>query len=123
MSVKRKKNTSFNIMVRKFLRDHNIPSKKDVEKLTVRLERLEKMLLAIAEENRAKKTGDSHSGAAAEAVMEIIGEYEKGAGFAEILQKSGFEEKKLRNLIFRLKKTGRIECPVRGIYAVKSKPQ
>jgi len=123
MSVKRKKNTSFNIMVRKFMRDHNIPTKKDVEKLTVRLERLEKMLVTLAEENRAKKTGDSHSGAAAETVMEIIREYEKGAGFADILQQSGFEEKKLRNLIFRLKKTGKIECPARGIYAVKDKPQ
>ncbi|MGE0085290.1 MAG: hypothetical protein AB7S75_12820 [Desulfococcaceae bacterium] len=122
MPVKRKKNTSFNIMVRKFMRDHNIPTKKDVEKLTARLERLEKVLLSIAEENQSKKkTGDSHSGAAAEAVMEIIREYENGVGFAEILQRSGFEQKKLRNLIFRLKKTGKIECPARGIYAVKGK--
>ncbi len=124
MPVKGKRNTSFNIMVRKFLRDHNIPTKKDVEKLMDQMDRLEKMMISMAEESRSrKKTGESHSGAAADRVMEILQEYENGAGFAEILQRSGFEKKKLRNLIFRLKKNGRIECPARGIYAVKGKQQ
>jgi DNA-binding transcriptional regulator PaaX len=37
-------------------------------------------------------------------------------GFAEIQAKTGFDEKKIRNIIFRLNKTGKIKRKTRGIY-------
>lgn len=113
-----KRNTSFNTMVKKFMRDHNIPSKKDVQKLMARLERMEKTIERLADEKAKKKPADSRSRVAADKVTEVIREYEDGVGFREIQQRTGFEEKKLRNLIFRLKKEGRIVTLSRGIYYV-----
>ena len=39
-----------------------------------------------------------------------------GLGFAEIQAKTAFDEKKIRNIIFRLNKTGKIKRKSRGIY-------
>ncbi len=103
-------------MVKKFLRDHNIPTKNDVQKLIARMERLEKMIENLADEKTKKKTGDKRSGSAGKKVIAAIREYEDGVGFAEIQQRTGFEEKKLRNLIYRLKNDGKIVTLSRGIY-------
>jgi len=45
--------------------------------------------------------------------------FRKGADLADIQAKTGFGEKKLRNIIFRLHKQGRIQRLSRGIYRVK----
>jgi DNA-binding transcriptional regulator PaaX len=39
-----------------------------------------------------------------------------GKGFGDIQIQTGFGEKKLRNIIFRLHKTGKIKRKTRGIY-------
>jgi len=45
--------------------------------------------------------------------------FKKGADLADIQGKTGFGEKKLRNIIFRLHKLGRIQRLSRGVYRVK----
>jgi predicted transcriptional regulator of viral defense system len=55
---------------------------------------------------------------ASDTVLDIVKRYNKGIGFAEIQAKTGFEEKKLRNIIFRLNKMGKISRKSRGIYIV-----
>jgi hypothetical protein len=49
-------------------------------------------------------------------VLEAIKRFKKGVGFSEIRTRTGFEEKKLRNIIYRLHKTGKIVRKSRGIY-------
>ena len=53
---------------------------------------------------------------AVDMVFETIKRSRKGLGFADIQAKTGFEEKKIRNIIFRLNKIGKIKRKSRGIY-------
>jgi predicted transcriptional regulator of viral defense system len=48
--------------------------------------------------------------------LEIIKRFRKGVGFADIQARTGFEDKKLRNIIYRLHKTGKIVRKSRGLY-------
>ena len=49
-------------------------------------------------------------------VLDTIKNSNQGLGFVEIQAKTGFDEKKIRNIIFRLNKTGKIKRKQRGIY-------
>jgi predicted transcriptional regulator of viral defense system len=54
---------------------------------------------------------------ASDTVLEIIKENgENGVNFAEILDKTRFDEKKIRNIVFRLNKLGKIRRKNRGLY-------
>ncbi len=53
---------------------------------------------------------------AAERVAAIIQASPKGASIATLVKKTGFDERKIYNIIFRLKKQRRIVTPKRGIY-------
>jgi hypothetical protein len=46
----------------------------------------------------------------------VIKRIKKGVGFSEIRTRTGFGEKKLRNIIYRLHKTKKIVRKSRGIY-------
>jgi hypothetical protein len=127
MAKKKGKSVSFDAMVKFFIQHYNIPTKRDVEKLIERMDRLEK---AIKESNLygestnatdsksskaaalASRSADSSTGM----VLEVIKRFKKGIGFSEIRTRTGFGEKKLRNIIYRLHKTGKIIRKSRGIY-------
>ena len=130
MAPKKKKNRSFDAMIKLFIKNYNIPTKKDVpsrkdiDKLNARLDRLEEIILKASESHRSKN-GDGkalrgkNSMTASDMVLDIVEKSsEKGIGFAEIQNKTGFEAKKLRNIIFRLNVTGKIQRKSRGIYIV-----
>jgi hypothetical protein len=54
---------------------------------------------------------------ASDMVLEIIRQAgDEGAGFLEIQDKTGFGEKKIRNIVFRLNKLERIKRKNRGVY-------
>ena len=53
---------------------------------------------------------------AIDVVYEVIKRSRKGLGFADIQAKTGFSDKKIRNIIFRLNKNGKIKRKSRGIY-------
>ncbi len=121
----KKKSVSFDAMVKFFIQHYNIPTRKDVEKLLTKMERLETAVNEMLVKGRIGPEGeedDSPMGAkpgmtASDTVLEIIGEAgENGAGFAEIQDKTGFGEKKIRNIVFRLNKLGKIERKNRGMY-------
>ncbi len=119
MAAKGKKSVSFNTLVRMFLRDYNIPTRKDVEKLMTRLDRLEQMVKNIdagSPVRLSRSRSGGGPGAASDQVVEVIREFSDGAGFADIQKRTGFGEKKLRNIIFRLHKDNRIQRVSRGIY-------
>ena len=66
----------------------------------------------------AKAAGMLAAATASDEVLSIIKRFKQGAGFADIRENSGFGEKKLRNIIYRLNKTGRIKRISRGRYTV-----
>jgi hypothetical protein len=121
MPKKRSKPVSFDAMVKFFMHTYNIPTKKDVDRLVARLDRIER-LLATAESAKSKRGGGARSSGkentitASDIVLEVIQRCGDGIGFAEIQQQTGFSEKKLRNIIFRLHNLGKIRRKSRGVY-------
>jgi hypothetical protein len=118
MARKRRKSVSFDAMVKYFLQNYNIPTKKDINKLMVRLDNLEQMIIkASADPGKSRRISRSKSGmTASDTVLDVMKRFKQGVKFAEIQNRTGFEEKKLRNVIFRLNKMGKIARKRRGEY-------
>ena len=66
----------------------------------------------------AKKAAAASKGdTAIKAVYQIISRAKNGANTATIKQKTAFNDKKVQNIIYKLKKQGKIHSPKKGIYA------
>ena len=119
MPKRRGKAPSFDAMVKFFMQQYNIPTKKDVDRLMVKLDRLESLIkqLAMNPESAAVRIGRRKTALTAiDIVLDEIKRSKHGNGFTAIQAKTGFDEKKIRNIIFRLNKVGRIKRKSRGIY-------
>ena len=127
MARKKCKSVSFDAMVKFFMQYYNIPTKKDIEKLVERMDRLEKVIKEselygkgrrISTLNSSTKTTSASRSAATSSntVLEVIKRFKKGVGFSEIQERTGLGEKKLRNIIYRLHKMKKIGRKSRGIY-------
>ena len=127
MARKKGKSVSFDAMVKFFMQYYNIPTKKDIEKLIERMDRLEKVIKAselygkeirISTLKSSKATGSASRPVvtSSNVVLEVIKRFKKGVGFSEIQERTGFGEKKLRNIIYRLHKMKKITRKSRGIY-------
>jgi len=127
MARKKGKTVSFDAMVKFFMQYYNIPTKKDIEKLVERMDRLEKVIKEselygkgrrISTSKSSKETTSASKSAATSSnmVFEVIKRFKKGVGFSEIQERTGFGEKKLRNIIYRLHKMKKISRKSRGIY-------
>jgi len=125
MAKRKGKSISFDAMVKFFMQSYNIPTRKDVDKLIVRLDRLETLIKSRAGAGTrgriARKVvvgGSRGPGGktASDTVQDIVKKARKGVGFGDIQAKTGYDEKKLRNIIFRLNKLGRIKRKSRGLY-------
>ena len=122
MAKKKGKSVSFDAMVKFFMNTYNIPTKRDVEALMIRLDRIERLIAAsdAGKGNRArgsKSAGRPPVTTASDLVLEIIQRHQEGVGFSEIKLQTGYGEKKLRNILFRLHKMGKIKRISRGVYA------
>lgn len=120
MPKKKGKAVSFDAMMKFFMQQYNIPTKKDIDKLIDRLDRIEKLVRSGMVNTRGRRavsvSGGRATVTASDQVLEIIRQTKQGAGFADIKDKTAFGDKKLRNIIFRLSKTGRISRKSRGVY-------
>jgi len=119
MPKRKGKTPSFDAMVKFFMRQYNIPTKKDVDRLLTRLDRLENLIkqAALSPDNTGVRIGRRKTALTAiDVVLDVIKRSKQGIGFADIQAKTGFEEKKIRNIIFRLNKIGKIKRKSRGIY-------
>ena len=124
MSRKRRKPASFDAMVKLFIRNYDIPTRKDVDMLMAKLDRLESLIKsgALAGKGGSVSGGatqrrkNSNANTASETVYQIIKRSRSGVGFTEIRSKTGFAEKKVRNAIYRLHSMGRITRKSRGVY-------
>ena len=119
MPKRKGKTPSFDAMVKFFMRQYNIPTKKDVDRLLTRLDRLENLIkqAALSPDNAGVRIGRRKTALTAiDVVLDVIKRSKQGIGFADIQAKTDFEEKKIRNIIFRLNKIGKIKRKSRGIY-------
>ena len=118
MPRRKGKAISFDAMVKFFMQNYNIPTKKDVDQLIARLDRLENLIKTsmspyIGKTQIARR---KTSLTAVDIVLDTIKRSNQGIDFAQIQAQTGFEDKKIRNIIFRLNKTGKIKRISRGIY-------
>ena len=118
MAKRKGKSVSFDAMVKFFMQNYNIPTKKDLNRLTARLDHLEEVIIkAMGDTGKSRRMPKGKSGmTASDTVFEVVRGFRQGVGFAEIQSRTGFEEKKLRNIIFRLTKMRSIERKSRGVY-------
>ena len=89
-----------------------------VEKLAGKLEAQTnakaKPVKKTAGKNLLKKTVNQPT--AADTVYKVIVRYKKGANMAAIKQKTGYDNKKIHNLVYKLKKQGNIRSETKGVY-------
>lgn len=118
MAKRKGKPVSFDAMVKFFMHHYDIPTKRDIEGLKDRLDRLEKLIKAISPRTRrsAAKNNDAAPASATETVLGLIRRSKNGIGIAEVREQTGFDDKKLRNIIFRLNKIEKIMRVSRGSY-------
>ncbi len=124
---KKERKVSIDVMARFLMQQYGIPTKKDVELLGKRLNSIEEMIkTAIGSGKQSlgkkqKRSRASRAGArsASNSVLEVVREASgEGLDFNRIQEQTGFEEKKLRNIIFRLNSMGKIKRQTRGIYVI-----
>ena len=122
MPRKRKKAVSFDAMVKFFMSTYDIPTKKDISKLMDKLDRMERLIRTSAVNSKKKRAitrnyaGGKVLATASDEVFNVIKHFNNGAGFPEIQDRTGFGDKKIRNILFRLNKLGKIKRKNRGVY-------
>ena len=117
MTKRKRKAISFDAMVKFFIQQYDIPTKKDVTRLIERMDRLENLIRAST---IGGKGGKSKQGGSAvksiDVVYDVIYEFDEGIDFDGIKAATGFNDKKIRNIIFRLHKLNKISRKSRGTY-------
>ena len=68
---------------------------------------------APAKKAAVKKTGPV---TAVDTVLEIINRSKKGVNTETLMKKTGYNQKKIFNLIYKLKKQGKIKSAEKGVY-------
>src|SRR6056297_2908536 len=105
MPNQKKRAPSFDAMINFFLKQYNFATKQDINKLAQKIENVEKLIstanpdLTRAVKAQGKRTKNK---SASEVVVDVISDIETGANFSDIQVKTQFEDKKLRNIIYRL---------------------
>jgi predicted Rossmann fold nucleotide-binding protein DprA/Smf involved in DNA uptake len=121
MTKRKGKAVSFDAMVKFFMHNYNIPTKRDIDRLNERLDRLEKLIRASPPRVRrqAVKNDGASPASATDTVLNLIKNSQNGIGIAEIREETGYDDKKLRNIIYRLNQMGKISRVNRGHYKTK----
>ena len=97
----------------------DIPTKTDIQLLHQRLDRLEQLLHQKQADPKIRlKKQDPVKKNASAIVLEVVANHPKGTNFKTIKAATGFDDKKIRNILFRLDKLNRIERVKRGIYKI-----
>ncbi len=114
----KRKPVSFDAMVKYFMNNYNIPTKRDIDHLNNRLDRLEKLIIASSSGNQrgTAKSREISPKNATETVLDLIKRGKNGIGIAEVREQTGYGDKKLRNIFFRLNKMKKITRVNRGRY-------
>jgi hypothetical protein len=95
----------------------DIPTKQDFSFLHNRLDKIEQLLdqkQPVLKKERTKTIVRRKS--ASSIVLEVVANHPAGTDFRTIKAATGFDDKKLRNIIFRLDKIKKMKRVKRGIY-------
>jgi len=103
--------------IKRLLHRLDIPTREDIAHLHVRLDKLEQLIYQRQPSGSGKgKPRTAKKKNASAIVLEIIGNHPEGTNFKTIKAATGFDDKKLRNIIFRLDNIKKIQRVSRGIY-------
>lgn len=127
MASKTRKSVSFSAMVKFFMQQYEIPTRRDIERILSRIDRLETIVQSAASARRKSALGRSRpaagrgsaedSGAKAlDKVLSAIHDAANGMTVKAIEEATGFDVKKIRNCIYRLGKLSKIKRASRGTY-------
>jgi len=119
-----KEYTNFESLISGFLSKLELATKSDVQSLMERIDHLEQMIASVATDSGIRKKQESKSAAnqrISEQVLEILSNKDSPMTYAQLKEVSDFDEKALRNVIYRLNKLGRIETVRRGQYKMAKK--
>ena len=94
---------------------------KNTETLLKAVDKLEKPKAKSIKAKAVKKTPvkkpvPKKAATAADTVLAIINRYKKGVGTKSLIEKTGYNQKKISNLVFMLKKQGKIKSVAKGVY-------
>ena len=89
---------------------------KEVEKLAGKLEAKTEAKAKPVKKAAKKVLKKTAQPAAADTVYKVIARLKNGANMAAIKQKTGYDNKKIHNLVYKLKKQGKIKSETKGIY-------
>jgi len=117
-------------MIKFFMIRFEIPTRQDIQKIVNRLDQLEKTIKKNAVCGKPKRSASSKAGGgntrmtgsgqalnASEVIFKAIaGSSVQGLDYAGISEITHFDEKKIRNILHRLHKTGKIQRKRRGLY-------
>jgi hypothetical protein len=119
-------------LVHLFLEKFEIPSRADLAQINQRLDSVENLIYQNQPEafqtppkamqelpamvKMPGRVGEKKSVIASDVVLNVIADQAKGADFKTIKAATDYNDKKLRNIIFRLDKIGKIKRVKRGIY-------
>ncbi len=109
--------TNLEGFIRTLLQRLDMPTKEDINHLHDRLDTLEQLLQQKktgARRQPSKRTSKRKS--ASDTVLEIIASYPDGTDIKTIKSVTGFDDKKLRNIIYRLDTLKKIQRVSRGTY-------
>lgn len=109
--------TNWDSFIKMLLKKLEIPTKDDIDFLHGKLDKLEQLLYQEqpVKRTRPKKTVLKQK-TASSIVLEAFAKHPKGTNFKTIKAATAFDDKKLRNIIFRLDKIGMIQRVSRGVY-------
>ncbi|HCY87911.1 MAG TPA: hypothetical protein DHV36_22435 [Desulfobacteraceae bacterium] len=109
--------TNWESFIKMLLQRLDIPTKEDIGNLHARLDKLEQLIYQKAPAGKQDgKPRSTKKKSASAIVLEIIGNHPEGTNFKTIKAATGYDDKKLRNIIFRLDKIEKIQRVSRGIY-------
>jgi hypothetical protein len=107
-------------LAKSFIKYYNLATQKELAMLNARLDRIEDQLKALARgQNTSVKYKVPHSRkkvTSGDMVYDVIKRSKKGLRFSEIQLSTGFGDKTIRNLIYRLHQRGEIKRKSRGVY-------
>ncbi|MCF8037353.1 MAG: hypothetical protein K9K62_10815 [Desulfobacteraceae bacterium] len=113
--TQRKHKPSFDAMIRLFIQKYDIATKKEINRLARKIEDLEKRVSKPADAARPVP-GTKKEQSAGEVVRNVIKDMADGATVTDIKAQTGYDDKKVRNILQRLSKQGRIRRKKRGVY-------
>ncbi|MBU1195603.1 MAG: phasin family protein [Proteobacteria bacterium] len=117
MVEKIEQGVNWEVFIKTLLKRLDIPTKKDIQFLHDRLDTLEQLLYKKQPVSGKKKPAqDSTKKSASAVVLDIIANHPEGTDFKTIKAATGYDDKKLRNIIFRLDNIKKITRVARGIY-------